>query len=259
MLLDHEFFDVDEAFEGGLASAGQLWSRLGETPDFAGKDVLEVGSGLGFLTASIALKGPKSILGVDIWEPRVEWSTKKLASRFPELSNVKFGSTPTDQMPGSDQFDIIVSQNTFEHIDDLDAVLGSFRRLLKPGGRAYVGFSPLYHSPFGDHGELNTKVRLPWLHLIAGEKAVIASFNKTNRDSVKTLQACGFNGKKPKDFRAAFERSGLEIEDVRVNRADGGGLKQAAMDAFSTLAKVPGLEPYFTVGMYAKLRKPIAN
>lgn len=258
MLQDHQNFDVDEAFETGLSEAGHLWQRLGVKPDFTGLDVLEVGSGLGFLTADIALAGAKSVLGVDTWEPRVEWGTKKLADRFPHLTNARFDSTPTNEMEGEARFDAIVSQNTFEHISDIEAVLQSFHRLLRPGGKAYIGFSPMYHSPFGDHGELRAKVRLPWLHLIAGREAVIAAYNKANDENVTTLMECGFNALKPADFRLAFARSGLAVESMRVNPTEG-GLKQRAMDAFALLSKIPGLEPYFAAGMYVVLRKPEAE
>lgn len=255
MLQDDQNFDVDAAFELGLSQAGQLWARLGIQLDVRDKDVLEVGSGLGFLTADIALAGARSVLGVDIWEPRVAYATHRLAHRFPHLANARFCSTPTDQMEGQDRFDVIVSQNTFEHIADIDGVLASFRRLLKPGGVAYLGFSPLYHSPFGDHGELRAPARLPWLHLLAGRKRVIASFNSANDEAANTLTDCGYNGLKPADFRRAFERSGLTTERIRINATEG-RLKQAAMNGFSALAKAPWLEPYVTIGMYVILRKP---
>ena len=134
-------------------------------------------------------------------------------------------------------------------------MLESFQRLLRPGGRAYLGFSPLYHSPFGDHGELRAPVRLPWLHLVAGRRRVIASFNKANGQAAATLPECGYNGLKPADFRAAFARSGLEIERLRLNPTEG-KVKRAAMAGFAALAKVPALEPFFSIGIYATLRKP---
>jgi SAM-dependent methyltransferase len=248
MLQDQDNFDVDARFEAGLSQAGTLWRRLGIEPDFTGKHVMEVGSGLGFLTAAIAL-------GVDIWQPRVEYGARRIAQRFPHLTNVRFDSTPTDRMEGAERFDVIVSQNTFEHISDIDGVLASFERLLKPGGVAHIGFSPLYHSPFGDHGELRAPVRLPWLHLIAGRRRVIASFNRVNRESVTTLQECGYNALKPADFRAAFARSGLKVERLRINQTEG-GLKRLGMGACAALARLPGLAPYFTLGIYATLRKP---
>jgi hypothetical protein len=35
---------------------------------------------------------------------------------------------------------------------DLPEVLAAVRAKLKVGGRAYIGFGPLYHGPYGDHG-----------------------------------------------------------------------------------------------------------
>ena len=256
MLQDSDKFDVDVAFENGLTEARQLWSRMGTMPDFAGKRVLEIGSGLGSLSTTIALAGAKAVVGIDVWEPRVIFANQKVREQYPEITNVEFVSTPVEKMDSAEQFEIIVSQNTFEHIADIDAVLTAFHRLLVPGGRAYIGFSPLYHSPYGDHGELRAPVRLPWAHLMAGPKQVIASYNRANQEAVTTLAQCGFNGLKPAQFRDAFNRSGLEIEQVRVNPGEG-RLKRVAMTGFNAIARLPGLEPYFTVGMYVILRRPL--
>jgi ubiquinone/menaquinone biosynthesis C-methylase UbiE len=255
MLQDSDQFDVDAGFESGLVAAPEFWSRMGTVPIFQDKRVLEVGSGLGSLSASIGLAGAKSVIGVDIWEPRVAFANAKVRQRFPQLSNVQFLSTPVEQLDPEDRFDIIVSQNTFEHIADIDTVLAAFRRLLAPGGRAYIGFSPLYNSPYGDHGELRAPVRLPWLHLLAGRKRVIAAYNRANAEAATTLAQCGYNGHKPATFRQAFDRCGLEVEQIRVNPGEG-RLKRVAMAGFKAIALSPGLEPYFTVGMYVVLRQP---
>lgn len=259
MLQDQDHFDVDAAFEHGLSRAPELWARLGEQPDFQGKDVLEIGSGLGFLSAQIARMGARSVVGVEIWQARVDYSTRKVAERFPDLDGrVRFTTTPTEQIEGAARFDVIISENTFEHISDIDPVVASFHRLLRPDGRVYLGFSPLYHSPFGDHGELRAPVRLPWLHLLAGRGRVIAAFNKANGEAVTTLPQCGYNGLRPVDFKRAFARSGLTVERLRLNPTEG-RLKRAAMAGFAALAKVPALEPFFTVGIYATLRQPLPN
>ena len=95
---------------------------------------------------------------------------------------------------------------------------------------------------------------MPWLHLLAGRKRVIAAFNKANGEQVTTLPECGYNGLKPADFRKALAQSGLAVEQIRINPTEG-RLKQAAMAGFSMLARIPSLEPYFTTGMYVILRK----
>ena len=258
VLQDRDNFDVEQSFKAGLYQAELFWRRMGSRPDFTDKYVLEIGSGLVALSVSIAQQGARRVLGLDVWAPRVATAVDLVATHYPELSCVAFAATPSTEFAGEAQFDIVVSQNTFEHVRDVAAVLASIRRLLRPGGKAYIGFSPLYHSPFGDHSELRARIKLPWLHLIAGRKRVIAAFNRANDMNVETLVACGYNGCTPRQFDHAFATCGLDIKSRRVNPTEG-GLKNLAMVAFRGLARLPGLEPYFTVGLYFVLQKPEAS
>jgi SAM-dependent methyltransferase len=47
--------------------------------------------------------------------------------------------------------DVCVSDAVFEHCRDLGAVLAETRRVLKPGGRLYAGYGPLWFCGAGDH------------------------------------------------------------------------------------------------------------
>jgi len=167
---------------------------------------------------------------------------------------MRFECLDITTIPGEDLFDRIVSKDTFEHVGPVDAVLAAMVRLLKPGGEIILGFSPLYYSPFGDHGELGT--RLPWAHLLAGEQRVLTAFNRTNRSDYRRLPEAGFNMLTPKDFRRTFERSEAQLRSLRVNPAGNEGLKSLMMTALRLLAQLPGLERYCTVGLYAVLTKP---
>jgi SAM-dependent methyltransferase len=51
----------------------------------------------------------------------------------------------------SDSFDLVISYNTFEHIDDPAGALAELVRLCKRGGYIHVEFNPLYCSPLGLH------------------------------------------------------------------------------------------------------------
>jgi SAM-dependent methyltransferase len=51
----------------------------------------------------------------------------------------------------SGSFDLIVSYNTFEHVEDPAAALTELVRLCTKGGFLYLDFSPLYCSPLGLH------------------------------------------------------------------------------------------------------------
>jgi SAM-dependent methyltransferase len=47
--------------------------------------------------------------------------------------------------------DVCVSDAVFEHCRDLNAVLAETRRVLKPGGRVYASYGPLWFCGGGDH------------------------------------------------------------------------------------------------------------
>ena len=56
------------------------------------------------------------------------------------------------QMPfEDDEFDVVFSYNSFEHIDDAGLAAQEAWRVVKPGGTVYLNFAPIYNSPLGLH------------------------------------------------------------------------------------------------------------
>jgi ubiquinone/menaquinone biosynthesis C-methylase UbiE len=51
----------------------------------------------------------------------------------------------------NETFDLVVSYNSFEHFPRPDKALRECVRVLKPGGKVYINFNPLYCSPWGLH------------------------------------------------------------------------------------------------------------
>lgn len=254
MIDESEIHDVEAYVRLQVIENARFWQRLGGMPDFTGMRVLDFGCGHGMLSLDLARAGAVSVLGIDLAEQRIRYAQANVAPQAPPGCTMRFECIDITTIPGEGLFDRIVSKDTFEHVGPIDEVLAAMVRLLKPGGEIILGFSPLYYSPFGDHGELG--VRVPWAHLLAGEQRVLAAFNATNGSAYRRLPEAGFNMLTPRDFRQAFERSGAQIRSLRMNSAAGGGLKSAMIRAFRLLARVPGLERYFTVGIYAVLVKP---
>jgi len=257
MINEAEIHDVEAYVALQASENDRFWQRAGGKPDFTGQRVLDFGCGHGALSLDIALSGATSVLGIDLSAERVRYAQEKIAIQAPAGCTMRFECLDITAILGNGLFDRIVSKDTFEHVRPVDAVLAAMVRLLKPGGEIILGFSPLYYSPFGDHGELG--VRLPWAHLVAGEKRVLAAFNRTNHASFRGLPEAGFNMLTPKDFRRTFQRSTAEIRSLRTNPPGRGGLKSVMMTAFRLLARLPGLERYFTVGIYAVLAKPAGS
>jgi 2-polyprenyl-3-methyl-5-hydroxy-6-metoxy-1,4-benzoquinol methylase len=216
-----------------------------------GVTVLDFGCGHGALSVEAARLGAR-VTGIDTSAVRVAFAARNAAQDYPGLATrLDFQCRAVQDLPGTACFDAILSKDTFEHIGDMDGVLAAFRRLLKKDGRVYLGFSPLWHSPFGDHGFL-TRRRIPWLHLILGQTRFLAAHNAHTGRTDRSIAQAGFNQLKPHHFRAAFMKHGFEVEHIRIN--PGQGMKILLSAPLAIARRVSPLEAFATIGMYTILR-----
>jgi 2-polyprenyl-3-methyl-5-hydroxy-6-metoxy-1,4-benzoquinol methylase len=260
---DEENFAVeDEAlslkyFEKQIADSKKYWQRFGGRPDFSGKVVLEIGCGHGALSIDAAISGARQVIGLDLIGDRITFARRIVAERFPNIaSKIEFHQLDIDNMTALDgKVDVIISKDTFEHIMGIDRVLLSIRRLLKEGGLLITGFSPLYYSPFGDHGlhAIGQRIKLPWAHLIIGDARVVAAYNKYHPGiECHSIYDLGLNKLKRHEFLQAFDQAGFAIVSETVNALQGAS---KLMTLLRLLNKVPALEDYTTVNMYVVARK----
>ena len=252
MIDESALHDVDAYFQERLQDNDRFWARLGGRPDLRGKSVLEFGCGHGALALDMALAGAGRVVAIDRSDERIAYCRAKVQPRAPRGSLV-FRRADIADIGESGDFDLVVSRDVMEHVHPLEPPLAAMARLLKPGGSIYLGFSPLYFSPFGDHGELGLPI--PWAHVLAGEARVLAAFNRTNRTHHGSLIEAGFNMCAPRQFRAAFDALGFAVVHRNVNPAERWP-KRLVLGLFDLLRRVPALEPFFTVGVYIVLRKP---
>ena len=141
----------------------EWFKRMDFQLDVTGMRVLDLGCGHGALSVSFAERGAAEVVGIDLDDDRIDFANRNLAANFPELAGrVQFRCEDVLRM--SEQFDLIVSKDAFEHIDDLGGVIGHLHSMLKPGGYLAPGFSPLFFSPFGDHARYELSV--PWAHVL---------------------------------------------------------------------------------------------
>src|SRR5579859_2120688 len=113
---------------------------------------------------------------------------------FPKERVLRMSATKMDFEP--DTFDLVYSHSVFEHIDDPEAALSEVRRVLRPGGVAYISVH-LYNSHAGAHDPRIFAQGSPkppyWPHLRPTHAATVRPGTYLNKLSLA-------------DWRALFER-----------------------------------------------------
>ena len=106
-------------------------------PYCKGKNILDVACGVGYGSFYLAQRGAGSVTGVDISEKAIKWATDHY-----RLPNLRFfcQDARATRFP-DDEFDVIVSFETIEHLPDPERFLDEIHRLLKPTG-VFVCSSP---------------------------------------------------------------------------------------------------------------------
>jgi SAM-dependent methyltransferase len=72
-----------------------------------------------------------------------------------------------------EKFDVLLSFDAFEHIDNPRYLLEKMADFLAPDGIAIIAFEPLFHSPFGDHMSGFFRIQIPWRGILFSEKAIL--------------------------------------------------------------------------------------
>lgn len=105
--------------------------------------VFEVGCGDGMTSHAIASYGQRAKVVLNDME---DWRDERAMSLPFVKGNVCRG-LPID----SDSFDLEITYNTFEHIENPAAAFAELVRLCRRGGYIHIDFNPLYCSPVGLH------------------------------------------------------------------------------------------------------------
>lgn len=252
---------IERILASSQGRKSRYWERFDiarDGPDFEGKKVLEIGCGQGWRCLEIAARGAIRVVGIDTFQESVCVATKNL-QEFPELAGIVEYKASTIHDLEEHEFDAVISENAFEHILDVAAVLESIRRCLRLGGKAYIGFSPLYHSAFGDHGWMQKalpggdRFLVPWGHLLAPQQWLFrrmeSIYGKPVRSTVDWPFLC-LNQKTAADFRRLFRDSNMRIVTSKSNANFGWRGK-----LLGSLSKIPILDRYFTVGLYYILER----
>ena len=151
-----------------MAELGQQLTEHFPVQGIANRDVLDFGCGTGELTRLLAEHQAKSVTGVDMSSDAIG---KARESCVPCESSIRFLCNETeDVIPCDDSsVDLICCFDVVEHIPNMPAIAGQWRRVLRPNGRIWIWWSP-WKGPYGHH--LDSLIPLPWVHLLCPEKTL---------------------------------------------------------------------------------------
>lgn len=241
----------EEYFQERLLEAPHFFARFGGRLDLRGKAVLDMGSGYGASCFYMALEGAKRVVGVDIDENRLAFSRDKLAHDYAGLSGVVEFRPPATGDRG-EKFDVILSQNSFQHYDDPEGIIEQLTERLNPGGIMAIAFGPLWKSPHGGPIEFMTPV--PWAHLIFPERVIMRERRRFRPDEAAETFADirgGLNKMTLGRYVRIIEGAGLRFRYFRTNVAGGW-----MMPVFRLIRQLPFLREYFTVNVYSIVGRP---
>lgn len=228
---------------------GKFWQRLTVSVALDGAACLDLGCGVGALTTDLVRLGADHAIGIDPDVDRIRVARLAARAFHPDLvDRVEYRAATIQDLEGRAAFDVAVSRDTFEHIHDLPVVLREVARLLRSDGRFYVGFGPLYRSPFGDHGLLG--LRIPWVHLLVAPTPDAPRFGEWPSRRRLDLLDRELNGRTLNEIKVIIERSPLEVESIQVNVSN-----HPVIRLFNVARAIPVLHDYVTVNVYAVLRQ----
>jgi len=258
-------------FQWEFAQAERSYSEFQPYIDLKGKDVLDVGCGLGGKTLFHLQKGARSVTGLDISQTNVQIARSCFMERQPDSSR-RPGLVVADAaaMPFADNsFDLAISTYTFEHLADPAKVLGEIQRVIKPGGEIFISFPP-YFSPWGAH--LTDWIYFPWCQVLFSEKALLnvaraieeaqhihASLPDFARvDLAGAVELPHVNKLTVGGFERLLEASSLQVLS-KTHRPAGAERARVLHPVLSLATKIPLLREAFTSSVVLIGRKPAQN
>jgi SAM-dependent methyltransferase len=178
--------------------------------EISGKRVIDFGCGKGYQVVGYALAGAASVVGVEINDD-LENQSKARVEEHGLTGRVRI----VRELTGDIQGDIIVSQNSFEHFTEPEAILRMLKGSLAPGGKIYVSFGPPWYAPTGAH--MGFFCSIPWVQLMFGDKTIIAARAHFRADGARSFKEAGLGKMSIAKFERVVRESGLKISARRYD------------------------------------------
>ena len=237
------------------------------------KRILDLGCGEASLSCQYAKSGAQWVVGCDRNDEEWPLENAKGYVRYKGLwGKVLLVQGDGVMLPFTDRsFDLIISNNVFDHIIELSKALEECYRVLQPGGQVVITFTPWYH-PGGFH--LKDYIYIPYANLLFSEKALLDVLLDMAAENPKVADS--IPGLKRNPPPTSFDEMGLVLSRVTVSKFKkllrGTKFRVAHLELASfgqktqnpvlkavldLLTKVPLINEFFTSRIDCILEKPI--
>jgi len=238
----HDFWDaescgesyarVDNAYE--LSAQEQARYQLepyiagfARFDDGRGRDVLEVGVGMGADHLMWARSGPRRLVGVDLTERAIELSRARFEDHGAR-SELQVADAESLPFPGG-SFDLVYSWGVMHHSPDTEACFKEACRVLRPGGEARI---MVYH----------TRSLVGLMLWLRYGLATGRPFRPMSQIYAERLESPGTKAYTPAQAREMLRRAGFERSRVSVQLSHGdllsGNVGARQQGGLLSLAKV---------------------
>jgi len=156
---DEKGWDYDQAGAHGIHNEDEKarWiAKFKELP--AAADVLDVGTGTGFVALLAAERGHR-VTGID-WS--VTMLTQARAKADQARLNIAWVEGMTESLPFENEtFDVVTARHVLWTLSAPGQALAEWHRVLKPGGKVWADFTPRTGGHHGQHYSEEVEERLP--------------------------------------------------------------------------------------------------
>lgn len=178
--------------------------------ELAGKVVIDFGCGNGHQSIAFALAGAQHVVGIEIDESLLE-SAKQRASAQSLADKITFAR----EIPNGLRSELIITQNSFEHLLDAGNILAKMRAALSPKGKIFLTFAPPWYAPWGAH--MGFFCNLPWVQIFFREQTVMEVRSLFRSDAAYTYREAGLAEMSIRKFEDTIRASGLRCTFSRYD------------------------------------------
>lgn len=178
---------------------------FGPNEIITGKEILDLGCGIGGKDLEFLKYNPKKIVGIDLSERNIRYAKELIDNANRE--KLFFKNIDLFDFKGKQKFDTVISYTVFEHIDKelLLPILNKIYGLLNNKGKAIIVFNH-YNDKFGSH--LKQYIYHPWPQTIFKEDIMSSywnfKFSRDNNVNTESYFPPGYSHGKIKDNKECY-------------------------------------------------------